>query len=220
MLSGLLLTSAMVASGAGFSHVQPPKAPTNTSVIRTITQNKAVNKIVNEQQAINLIQNKYLSQNENGTFTINSNASKEISANTLNKIQESVNFTNENILNGNLQFKLTKANGKTIVTTIKVSNKYKELMSQKMMNSLKQSSGNNFAVELSNSWINNNMYGVVNHWWGGYGYVDSGSVYSFYEMCEANGNTDWANTALTAYENNYTLTVTFSNVFGVTGVSY
>ena len=215
-----ILIAGLVGSGVGISALE-----NNNHKANNVNQNKitdvANQKINNQQEAINLIQNKYLIQEANGTFSINPIAKNYISENVLNNIQKSMDFVNQNIIKNNVKFKLTKENGQVTVTPIKITNTYKNEINENISKSLTSSKvqENGFAVMLPNGWVANNMYDITYTWYGGYGFVDPGSVYSVYQMCLDNGNSSWANTALDAYNNNYDLTLTFSSIFGITNLS-
>lgn len=216
-----LVIAGVLASGSGVIATASTINP-NTKQAKTEISTQVNQKINNQQEAVKLIQNKYLEQEPNGTFKININAKKYINDNIFNQIEQSVQLVNKNILENNVQFKMKKNNGNVAVTATKVTNKYKEIISNNISKNFSNVSSNpnieNFNVMINQQWINDNLYDVTYTWYGGYGDADSASYIA--QLCNNNGNTDWGNTAQIAANYGYTLTVTFNNAFGITAVSY
>lgn len=85
------------------------------------------NKIVENQkemsinEAIKIIENKYLSITQDNKFIISSNAKKEIPENILKELEKSIEITNKNITEDNLKIK--KENNNKF--NLEVQNKYK-----------------------------------------------------------------------------------------------
>lgn len=215
-IASLLVAGALI-TGTGFTATALPN--TSTSSPTKIVKEVQNHQISNYQEALNTIQNNYLMQEANGTFKINPKANSVIDSAILNQIQASLNFVNQNILAGNVSFKMAKENGKTTVTANKITNTYKNILNEKLQSqNVSNQNTANFSVMVNSNWISNNLYDVTYTWYGGYGFADSAE--EIYNLCEANGNGSWANTAYTAWKCGYALTVTFNGIFGFTNVSY
>lgn len=70
-------------------------------------------------KVIKIIENKYLEQNADGTFMINNMASDEVDKEVLALMYEQIDFVNEKIRNGELEFKLINTGESVKVETIK-----------------------------------------------------------------------------------------------------
>lgn len=98
------------------SALKVPKLTNNIISERSIKSNNNYNEVMNE------IQQNYLIQNSNGTFKINPIAYSIFPKTVMNKIVQGMNFTNQEILNGNLDLKLVKnSSGIKVVKTIKAN---------------------------------------------------------------------------------------------------
>lgn len=100
------------------SALKVPKLTNNIVTERSIKLNNNYNEVMNK------IQQKYLIQNSNGTFRINPVAYSIFPKTIMNKIVQGMNFTNQEILNGNLDLKLVKnSSGINVIKTIKSNTK-------------------------------------------------------------------------------------------------
>lgn len=201
----------------------PNTQKTTTSIQRNINENKVVN---NYNQVMNDVQQNYLIQNPNGTFKINPVAYTIYPTNIMNKITTGMNYVNQEILSGNIKFKVTRNNNKVEVTPTYVSKALKE----KTMNSIIKINNNNNnrhlegsnCIFLPNGFEANDMYNV--HWtwacWSG-DVVSSTPIYEqLYWLFADNNASSWANTVLTAQNNWYTLTLSWIPGNTIVNVSY
>lgn len=143
----------------------------------------------------------------------------------MNEITKGMNYMNQQILSGNIKFKVTKTNNKVNVKATYVSKTLKD----KAMNSIitinnknKNNIEGNKDIFLPTGFSTNDMYDV--HWtWACYsGYVDQSTpIYEqLYWLCADNNASSWANTVLTAQNNWYLLTVSWIPDTGITSISY
>lgn len=141
--------------------IQPLKANAmqNEPVVQQQVQNVKIiepeeGKEYDLNKVIKIIEDKYLEQNEDGTFAIKNTASDEIDKEALSLIYEQIDFVNEKIKNGELEFKLTNTENGVKVETTKVNVDLKE--SRKM--------GSNI--------FNNDFCTFSWYWWGFFANVD------------------------------------------------